>query len=120
MLSIREVLNQLKISRVRCSLVNIVSIFLLQKKMLGPGTYEIKDFVELLDSKPGSVRGICETRAKRFQSVAKVDYKIIIAKLLCNFYFYLQNAEYILKLYRSEYLNILDEIEAETLDFLVY
>ena len=58
-------------------LVNIVNLFLLQKKMLGPGTYEIKDFVKVLDSKPGSVRGICETRAKRFQSVGKV----VIAKL---------------------------------------
>ena len=45
----------------------------LQKKLLGPGTYEIKDFVELLDSKPGSVRGVCETRDRRFSTVGKVS-----------------------------------------------
>ncbi|XP_028415767.1 lymphocyte expansion molecule-like [Dendronephthya gigantea] len=45
----------------------------LQKKQLGPGTYEIKDFAELLDSKPGSVRGICETRERRFLAAGKSD-----------------------------------------------
>ncbi|XP_046845613.1 lymphocyte expansion molecule-like [Xenia sp. Carnegie-2017] len=44
-----------------------------QKKLLGPGTYEIKDFSELLDSKPGSVRGICETRERRFNFLRKND-----------------------------------------------
>lgn len=45
----------------------------LQKKLLGPGTYDIKDFIESLEMKPGSVRGICETRAKRFEHVGKSD-----------------------------------------------
>lgn len=44
----------------------------LQKKLLGPGTYDVKDYIETLETKPGSVRGICETRAKRFEHVGKV------------------------------------------------
>ncbi|XP_032230603.2 lymphocyte expansion molecule isoform X2 [Nematostella vectensis] len=39
-----------------------------QKRMLGPGTYNIKDFMELMAEKPRSTRGECETRAARFES----------------------------------------------------
>ena len=38
-----------------------VIIILFQQKKLGPGTYEIKDFLELTDNKPRSVNGICDT-----------------------------------------------------------
>ncbi|KAK7101266.1 ciliary microtubule-associated protein 2-like isoform X2 [Littorina saxatilis] len=36
------------------------------KRKLGPGSYNIKDFVQTLDEKPCSVRGICDGRAGRF------------------------------------------------------
>lgn len=36
------------------------------KRKLGPGSYDIKDFLQVLQEKPGSVRGICEGRADRF------------------------------------------------------
>ncbi|XP_060722641.1 ciliary microtubule-associated protein 2-like [Tachysurus vachellii] len=34
---------------------------------VGPGTYRIPSFTEELEKKPGSLRGICETREKRFK-----------------------------------------------------
>ncbi|XP_060771692.1 ciliary microtubule-associated protein 2-like [Neoarius graeffei] len=37
------------------------------KTLVGPGTYKITSFIEELEKKPGSLRGICETRAKRFK-----------------------------------------------------
>ncbi|XP_025080875.1 lymphocyte expansion molecule-like [Pomacea canaliculata] len=37
----------------------------LQQK-LGPGSYNIKDFIQLLSEKPGSSRGLCEGHASRF------------------------------------------------------
>ncbi|KAK3089047.1 hypothetical protein FSP39_000394 [Pinctada imbricata] len=39
---------------------------LLQQK-LGPGSYDIKDFLQASDEKPRSMRGICQTKAKRFR-----------------------------------------------------
>ncbi|XP_077981142.1 ciliary microtubule-associated protein 2-like [Glandiceps talaboti] len=41
-----------------------------QQRNLGPGSYNIKDFVDASDEKPRSTRGICETRDRRFRSVA--------------------------------------------------
>ncbi|XP_060562670.1 ciliary microtubule-associated protein 2-like [Ruditapes philippinarum] len=38
-------------------------------RKLGPGSYEIKDFLENSDLKPRSARGICETRATRFKEL---------------------------------------------------
>lgn len=37
-----------------------------QKRKVGPGSYEIKDFLEVADEKPRSIRGIVDTRDKRF------------------------------------------------------
>ncbi|XP_034169343.2 lymphocyte expansion molecule [Pangasianodon hypophthalmus] len=37
------------------------------KTRIGPGTYKITSFTEELEKKPGSLRGICETREKRFK-----------------------------------------------------
>ncbi|CAH1772898.1 unnamed protein product [Owenia fusiformis] len=39
----------------------------LLKRKLGPGSYEIKDFLESSDEKPRSMRGICQTKDKRFK-----------------------------------------------------
>ncbi|XP_070563027.1 ciliary microtubule-associated protein 2-like [Ptychodera flava] len=41
-----------------------------QQRNLGPGSYNIKDFMQSADEKPRSTRGICETRDRRFRSVA--------------------------------------------------
>ncbi|XP_028818209.1 lymphocyte expansion molecule-like [Denticeps clupeoides] len=38
----------------------------LLKKSLGPGSYKSTDFVEELEKKPGSVRGVCSSRDRRF------------------------------------------------------
>jgi len=45
----------------------------LQKKLLGPGTYNIPDFIDHVGRKPCSTRGICETKAPRFGYTAKSD-----------------------------------------------
>ncbi|XP_062578603.1 ciliary microtubule-associated protein 2-like [Saccostrea cucullata] len=39
---------------------------LLQRK-LAPGSYDIKDFLQVSDEKPRSIRGICQTRDQRFK-----------------------------------------------------
>ncbi|KAI8510277.1 ciliary microtubule-associated protein 2-like [Branchiostoma floridae x Branchiostoma belcheri] len=46
-----------------------------QKKMLGPGTYEVHalDFVNALDKKPASVRGIIQTKEQRFRERVKSE-----------------------------------------------
>ncbi|XP_076440933.1 ciliary microtubule-associated protein 2-like isoform X2 [Babylonia areolata] len=36
------------------------------KRKLGPGSYNIKDFVQVMGDKPRSTRGICDGRAARF------------------------------------------------------
>ena len=41
-------------------------IFVFQKRKLGPGSYNIKDFLQLIDRKPCSFRGICDGLAPRF------------------------------------------------------
>lgn len=40
----------------------------LQKQLLGPGTYNINDFIDQMAKKPGSTRGVCETREARFDT----------------------------------------------------
>ena len=47
-------------------------ISLAQNQLLGPGRYKIKDFIEDINSRSSSQRGICETRASRFQGENKV------------------------------------------------
>ncbi|NWX51209.1 LEXM protein, partial [Steatornis caripensis] len=42
---------------------------LLQKQRLGPGTYNIRDFLQ--ETRPSSLRGICDTREQRFRNVHK-------------------------------------------------
>ncbi|KAJ1170340.1 hypothetical protein NDU88_002218 [Pleurodeles waltl] len=41
------------------------------KENMGPGRYNIKDFLELGLMKPGSSRGVCETRDPRFKESAQ-------------------------------------------------
>ena len=51
-----------------------VCYFLLtQKRLLGPGTYNIKDSIHLNAEKPHSTRGVCETREARFKGTATVS-----------------------------------------------
>lgn len=38
-----------------------------QKRLLGPGSYNIPDFLHLQNIKPGSTRGVCSTKAIRFK-----------------------------------------------------
>ncbi|XP_061093854.1 ciliary microtubule-associated protein 2-like [Conger conger] len=38
------------------------------KSKVGPGTYRTADFMELLQKRPQSVRGVCESREERFKS----------------------------------------------------
>lgn len=42
----------------------------LQKTKLGPGTYDIKQFLDDLDRKPTSIYGICNTKNKRFKDMS--------------------------------------------------
>ncbi|KAL7871890.1 hypothetical protein SRHO_G00068730 [Serrasalmus rhombeus] len=37
------------------------------KTKVGPGTYRIASFIEELEKKPSSLRGVCDTREERFQ-----------------------------------------------------
>ena len=53
--------------------MNIYIIF--QQKKLGPGTYEIKDFLDITDGKPRSIHGICETKEERFKQKTKVIFE---------------------------------------------
>ena len=53
-----------------------------QKRKLGPGSYEIKDFVDAMNDKPVSVRGICDARAPRFGRNIKVRFSHIYELLL--------------------------------------
>ncbi|XP_065069695.1 ciliary microtubule-associated protein 2-like [Rhopilema esculentum] len=39
-----------------------------QKRLLGPGSYNIPDSMQWVEKKPGSTHGICSTRATRFKS----------------------------------------------------
>lgn len=45
----------------------------LQKCLLGPGTYNIPDSFDELSKKPGSKRGVCQTRAPRFDDSGMSD-----------------------------------------------
>ncbi|KAG5275673.1 hypothetical protein AALO_G00123270 [Alosa alosa] len=38
----------------------------LLKAKVGPGTYKTTDFIEELNKKPGSIRGVCDSREERF------------------------------------------------------
>ena len=47
------------------------NFFFIQHRKLGPGTYEIKDFLEVSDGKPRSTRGIIQTKESRFKEKLK-------------------------------------------------
>lgn len=49
-----------------------------QKQLLGPGTYNINDFIDQMAKKPGSTRGVCETREARFDTTKMVCSKIML------------------------------------------
>ncbi|KAL2097285.1 hypothetical protein ACEWY4_006492 [Coilia grayii] len=38
---------------------------------LGPGKYDLKTFTDVLKEKPGSVRGVCDSREERFKDYSK-------------------------------------------------
>lgn len=50
----------------------------LQKQLLGPGTYNINDFIDQMAKKPGSTRGVCETREARFDTTKMVCSKVML------------------------------------------
>ena len=52
--------------------------FVKQKQLLGPGTYNINDFIDQMAKKPGSTRGVCETREARFDTTKMVCNKIML------------------------------------------
>lgn len=60
--------------------VSILLFFSLvkQKQLLGPGTYNINDFIDQMAKKPGSTRGVCETREARFDTTKMVCSKIML------------------------------------------
>lgn len=45
----------------------------LLKRKLGPGSYEIKDFLETSDEKPRSTRGIIQTKEPRFRETIRME-----------------------------------------------
>ena len=47
-------------------------VYLKQRK-LGPGSYDLKDFLEAADDKPKSIHGICETKEERFKDKIRVS-----------------------------------------------
>ena len=56
----------------------VVLLYLIhQKRLLGPGTYNIKDSIQLNAEKPCSRRGVCETREVRFRGAATVSLNIL-------------------------------------------
>ena len=55
-----------------------------QKQLLGPGTYNINDFIDQMAKKPGSTRGVCETREARFDTTKMVGNKIMLPACTCG------------------------------------
>ena len=47
-----------------------------RKEQLGPGKYQHSDFVEELSRKPGSCRGVCQSRGLRFPQENKVAHEV--------------------------------------------
>ena len=67
--------------------VSILSFFfslVKQKQLLGPGTYNINDFIDQMAKKPGSTRGVCETREARFDTTKMVCSKIMLPSCTCG------------------------------------
>lgn len=53
----------------------ILPTLLLQREKLGPGTYNIRDFLQ--ETRPSSLRGICDTREQRFRDDRRVRRTLI-------------------------------------------
>lgn len=47
-------------------------LFFSKKRKLGPGTYNHTDFLQLMERRPHSIRGICDTGAVRFKDRMRV------------------------------------------------
>ena len=62
----------------------LFSPLLKQKQLLGPGTYNINDFIDQMAKKPGSTRGVCETREARFDTTKTVCSKIMLPSYTCG------------------------------------
>ena len=45
-----------------------------QQERLGPGTYNIRDFLQ--ETRPSSLRGICDTREQRFRDAHRVSHTL--------------------------------------------
>lgn len=56
-----------------------------QKQLLGPGTYNINDFIDQMAKKPGSTRGVCETREARFDTT-KTVWNLMIHSIKTSIY----------------------------------
>ena len=62
--------------------ITTFSLFLtFQKRKIGPGSYNIKDFLEASDEKPRSIRGIVDTRDKRFSPPYVSDSGLLFKRL---------------------------------------
>ncbi|XP_058034928.1 lymphocyte expansion molecule [Ahaetulla prasina] len=46
----------------------------IRKRKLGPGTYNHTDFLQLMEKRPHSIRGICDTGAVRFKDTMRECY----------------------------------------------
>lgn len=51
---------------------SLLSLLLGQKEKLGPGSYNLKDFLEQLQEKPGSTRGLLSSGEVRFRGLTGV------------------------------------------------
>ena len=57
-----------------CIGIVLIIIVNYQKRKLGPGSYDIKDFIQVANEKPRSGRGICDKLAPRFEKGLQVNY----------------------------------------------
>ena len=63
----------------------MIANFSLQQRKLAPGSYDIKDFLQLSEEKPRSILGICQTRDQRFKdNVAAVSENIKERASICD------------------------------------
>lgn len=61
-----------------------------QKRKLGPGSYNIKDFIQLSNEKPRSGRGILDNLAPRFESKLSVSIKSVTQNSYCSVQIFLK------------------------------
>ena len=53
---------------------------------MGPGRYKFRDFVEEIDSRPASHRGVCQTTGFRLRQENKVIFDKIMILVLVIYY----------------------------------